>query len=236
MDTLPLITLLFALVATVAWIWLLVRGFKINAKWGFAILLLSPFSAIFFGVYHWDKQKQPFLLYTTTFTAMFALLIYMFTVSGGMEAVRIAYKFKQGNVTETMTEHLKNGMIPINYSVEEKSAQDGMFQQDPGFLSELEEDSDLMDTEPEAEATAAIEEKPVRTRLTYIPVKITDINKYIGATAKVTRKNVEEREYLITGVSPRHIEVAQRSRKGKFSFRFKNSDIKNIRVLINENY
>ena len=127
-------------------------------------------------------------------------------------------------------------MIPIKYSVEEKSAQDGMFQQDPQFLSEVEEDSDLVDAETPTEETAATKEKPIRTRLAYVPVKLTDINKYIGATAKVTRKNVEEREYLITGASPKHIEVAQRSTNGKFSFHFKNSDIENIRVLINENY
>ena len=238
MNTLLLIAAFFALVATGAWIWLLVRGFKTSALWGFGILLLSPISAIFFGVYYWEKQREPFLLYTTTITAMYSLLIYMFTVSGGMEAVRIAYNLQQGGMSQNMSEDFKREMMHANFSVEQKSILAEMFQQDPDFFNSdiSEENSEELDAETPTEETAEIKEKPVRHRLTYVPVKLSEIQKYIGTTAKVTRKNVEEKEYLITGASPRHIEVAQRSRSGNFSFHFKNSDIEKIRVLINEAY
>jgi hypothetical protein len=220
MDTLLLITRMFGLVALGALIWLTIRAFKTKPGWGFAVLLLSPFSAAVFGVKYWEEQREPFLLYIATFTATFALCVYLFAVSGGLELLGMTASSQRGMQTQTGTSH--DSFMHASYSVGET----------PGFTDEpVIEEIAAIEDEPVTK-----EEEPVRYRLTYVPIKLTEVKNYIGATAKITRKNAREKEYLITGASPRHIEIAQRGKGGKFSFHLKNSDIKNIRVLVNETY
>ncbi len=207
MDTLPLITQMFGLIALGALIWLTIRAFKISPGWGFAVLLLSPFSAAVFGVKHWKQQREPFLLYITTFTATFALCVFLFAVSGGLELLGMT-----GMQAQTGTSH--NNFMDTGYSAVETQA----------YIDEPE-------TEDSTKGTG-----PVRYRLTYVPIKLAEVKNYIGTNAKVKRKNVREKEYLITGASPRHIDLAHRSRGGHFSFQFRISDIEDIRVLVNEPY
>jgi hypothetical protein len=236
---------MFALTAICALIWLTIRAFKTNAGWGFAVLLLSPFSATVFGVKHWEKQREPFLLYITTFTATLALCIYLFTVTGGLELLRLSASIQQGIQAQILVENNRYGLMRTSYSVDEASGMDGRFHQDQEFANARlsENTTGALNAETRAEETADIEnehameeKKPVRYRLAYMPIKLIDTKNYIGTTAKITRKNVPEKEYRITGASPRHIELAQRSNGGQFSFRLKNSDIDNIRVLVNEPY
>ncbi len=245
MNTLPLITQLLALLACGSMIWLIIRAFKTHPGWGFAVLLLSPVSAIVFGVKFWDKQREPFLLYVTTLTATLVLCIYLFTVSGGTELLRFSANFQQEVQGKTMDRDGNGDLRRASFSVGEASAEDGMFRQDPDFSGahKSAENSGDMNAQTEPEETAGIDDepavedkKPVRYRLTYIPIKVSEIKKHIGTTAKITRKNVEEKEYLITGASPKHIELAQRSKHGRFSFHFKNRDIEKIRVLVKEPY
>jgi hypothetical protein len=229
MNTLPLVTQMFALTAIGALVWLTVRAFKTNAGWGIAVLLLSPFSATVFGVKHWEKEREPFLLYITTFTATFALCVYLFTVSGGLELLRLSTGIQQGNS--------QGDFMRTSYAVEEASVKDGRFLQVSGVDVAGAQDPEIPAEEADREDEPAMEkEKTVRYRLTYIPIKLAETKNYIGKTAKITRKNVPEKEYRITGVSTRHIELAQRSSGGQYSFHFKNSDIDNIRVLVNEPY
>jgi hypothetical protein len=220
---------MFALTAIGALIWLTIRAFKTNAGWGFAVLLLSPFSATVFGVKHWEKQREPFLLYITTFTATFALCIYLFTATGGLELLRLSTSIQQGNS--------QGGLMRTSYSVEAEPGIDGQFQQGSGLEVTGALDPEIPAEAADSEDEAVMkEEKPVRYRLAYIPIKFADTKYYIGATAKITRKNVPEKEYRITGASPRHIELAQRRNGGQFSFNFRYSDIDKIRVLVNEPY
>jgi len=220
MDTLLLVTWIFGLLALGALIWLTIRAFKTKPGWGFAVLLLSPFSAAVFGVKYWEEQREPFLLYITTFTATFALCVYLFAVSGGLELLGMTASSQQGMQEQTGAS--RDNFMHTGYSAGETPVITD---------ASLTEEVAVIEDEP-----AAKKEKPVRYRLTYIPIRLSEVRNYIGTTAKITRKNVREKEYLITGASHRHIEVAQRGRSGQFSFHFKNSDIKKIRVLVKETY
>lgn len=220
METLLLVTRIFGLVALGALIWLAIRAFKTKPGWGFAVLLLSPFSAAVFGVKYWEEQREPFLLYITTFAATFALCVYLFAVSGGLELLGMTASSQRGIPPQAETSH--DNFMHAGYSAEETP----VFTEEP-----VTEEIEVIEDEPVTK-----EKQPVRYRLTYVPIKISEVRNYIGTTAKITRKNAREKEYLITGASHRHIEVAQRGKSGKFSFHFKNSDIENIRVLINEAY
>ena len=245
METLPLITIIFSLLSFAALIWLIVRAFKTKLLWGFAVLLLSPVSATLFGVKYWEQQKKPFLLYITTFTTSFALSIYLFAVSVDSELLHLSSILQPEIQDRTLAKYANGELRRASFSAGDTSAEDGMFRQDPDFANSrmAVNSAGEMTTETPAEETAAGDKGPavknkktVRYRLKYIPIKLTEIKKHIGTTAKITRKNVAEKEYLITGASPKHIELAQRSKHGKFSFHFKNSDIENIRVLVREPY
>jgi len=229
MDTLPLITQIFGLIALGALIWLTIRAFKINPGWGFAVLLLSPFSAAVFGVRYWEEQREPFLLYITTFTATFALCVYLFAVSGGLELLGMSTSSQQGMQPGTG----RGNTMHTGYAVEGTPVfNDGSVTDE--IASTL--DAETGETEFSEDEADAKQQEPVRYRLTYVPIKLTEAKNYVGVTAKIKRKNVREKEYRIIGVSPRYIELAQRSKGGQFSFRIKNSDIENIRVLVNETY
>ena len=229
MDTLPLITQIFGLIALGALIWLTIRAFKINPGWGFAVLLLAPFSAVVFGVRYWEEQREPFLLYITTFTATFALCVYLFAVSGGLELLGMSTSFQQGMQPGTG----RGNTMHTGYAVEGTAAFiDGPVSDE--IASAL--DAETGETEFSEDEADAKQQEPARYRLTYVPIKLSEAKNYVGVTAKIKRKNVREKEYRIIGVSPRHIELAQRSKGGQFSFRIKKSDIDNIRILINEAY
>lgn len=235
MDTLPLVTQMFGLIAFGALIWLTIRAFKMNPGWGIAVLLLSPFGATAFGVKHWNEEREPFLLYITTFLATLALCVYLFTTFGGLEPLGLSASLQRGmqiqNLAGTSRDHFmrtraSDGEIPLSI---DKSATGKSTS--PADVDIPAEERATSEDKPVIEKN-----KPVRYRLTYLPIKLSEANNYIGSTAKVRRRNAREKEYLITGTSPRHIELAHRSKGGQFSFRFKNSDIENIRVLVKEAY
>ena len=118
MDTLLLITRIFGLTALGALIWLTIRAFKTKPGWGFAVLLLAPFSAAVFGVKYWEEQKEPFLLYITTFTATFALCVYLFAISGGLELLGMTASSQRGMQEQTGTS--RDNFMHASYSVGEK--------------------------------------------------------------------------------------------------------------------
>lgn len=55
--------ILLSLLFTVAWIWMIVIAFKNNQIiWGIMMIIFSIFPFFFYGIMHWDKGKQPFIL------------------------------------------------------------------------------------------------------------------------------------------------------------------------------
>ena len=55
MDMLLQLSQVFALIALVSLLWLIVRAFKKHALWGFSVLLFSPVSAACFGIRYWRE-------------------------------------------------------------------------------------------------------------------------------------------------------------------------------------
>jgi len=245
MNTPLLIAQLFALGATIALIWLVVRAFKKHIGWGLAVLLLSPFAATVFGIKYWKDEKRPFLVYISTFVTALALTLYLFTVWGGWELVQASQRVQQGIDNEDLTQadaraFMKAGLMFLEHSEPGPESQQQLelireeLDRQPGAIS------------PEPVATATKPEKKVYTlssitrkaapkqehyRLTYIPIKVADAKNYVGSTVKVTRRNVPEKEYRLTGATANSLEFSQRTKHGSFSFKFRNRDIEKIRVL-----
>ena len=245
MNTLLLIAQLFGLTATIALLWLVVRAFKKHIGWGFAVLLLSPFAATFFGIKYWDKEKKPFLAYISTFTTALALGLYVFTAWGGWDLVQASQQVRQGIQNEDLTETDARAFMNAGLSFIEKAKPAPEDQQQLDMIRE-ELNRQQAAGSAETPVTAPVPKKKVydlssiarkvkprekRYRLTYVPIEVTEAKDYVGSTVKVTRRNVPEKEYRLTGATSNSLEFAQRNSHGSFSFKFRHSDIEKIRVL-----
>lgn len=104
MHTLLYISQALGLVALFSLIWLIIRAFKKHILWGLAVLLLSPISALFFGIKYWRDEKKPFLAYMSSFGVATGLAAYVFTAWGGWEVVNTALNVNEGIHSEKLTE------------------------------------------------------------------------------------------------------------------------------------
>lgn len=245
MEILNYITSACLLLSSLALLWLVVRAFRRHVGWGVAVLLLSPISATAFGVSYWRDEKIPFLAYITTFATAITLSLYLFTVWGGWDVVRASLQAVQGDATQQTGSQSVLGFIKANLSFTEHGSRD---QRQPVAALLAEEQPEIQDDEPEVtEATnqeeieqvslnRKVKPKKERYRLVYTPIKVRDAKNYIGATMKVTRKNVKEKEYRLVSATPYSMEFSQRNQYGSFSFKFKNHEIEKIRVLLKEPY
>jgi hypothetical protein len=258
MDFLPLVTQLLGVMSLVALIWLIIRAFKKHVGWGFAVLLLSPIGATVFGIKYWRDEKKPFLAYISTSSAALALTLYLFSAWGGWELVGASHRVHQGIQTQTLTDEDARAFMDTSLNFIENSGlniQDQLkldfmreqlesqFQGTPAGETAPAAPAGEAGTEETAEAGADI--KPInkkvkprreRYRLAYQPIRIADAKNYVGATVKVTRKNVIEKEYRLIGATGNSLELTQRSSGGSYSFKFRTSDIEKIRVLTKQPY
>lgn len=114
MNTLLLAFQVLGLIAIAALIWLTVRAFKKHFLWGIAVSLLSPFSALFFGVKYWKDEKKPFLAYITSFGAVAGIALYVFTQWGGWDVVRMALRVHQGVQSEQLSQQDASDFMNAN--------------------------------------------------------------------------------------------------------------------------
>jgi hypothetical protein len=249
MNMLPLMTQAAAILTLAALIWLTVRAFRKNAAWGFAVLLLSPVSATFFGLKYWGEEKKAFLAYLTTFLATLVLALYLFTTWGGWELIRVTWQVNRGIQSEMLTARDAELFMKASLSFTEKS---GLDIQDEGRMrlvrQKLAREAEAQAAREKAAAEAAegqlsietiskkVEIKEERYRLVYLPIEVADAKNYVGSTVKVTRKNVPEKEYRLIGSSGSKLEFSQRAGHGSYSFHYRTRDIEKIRVLTKQQY
>jgi len=251
-DALNLLSQIMAGFTLLALLWLTARAFKMNAGWGLGVLLLSPVTAIAFGIRHWRREKFPFLVYMGTFTVTLALLVSLFTAWGGWELLSAGQAARQSLQDRTLTQNKADAFMKASLSFEKKS---GISYTNGNLLTrlqrELERKAEQEQIEARAAELAAQEEaegtgyqglyrrapkETERYRLVYKPLKVADAHRYIGSTVKVTRRNVEEKEYRLTGATRGSLQFAQKNRKGSYSFAYKKRDIESIRILTKEPY
>jgi len=124
MNTLLQVALAFGLISLAALVWLIIRAFKKHTLWGIAVTLLSPFSALFFGIKYWQEEKKPFLAYITSFSAATVLAVYVFTAWGGWEVVRMALKVHRGIQAEQLSQQDAFNFMHANLQFIEKASPD----------------------------------------------------------------------------------------------------------------
>lgn len=94
-------TLFFAvgLIALVAFVLLMIAGFKRSLWWGLALLFL-PFTTLIYAIKYWQEVKKPFLVYVGSNTLSIAIVGFVFTQLGGMQAVQMAQDLNAGSLTD----------------------------------------------------------------------------------------------------------------------------------------
>ena len=250
MNMLPVITQIAVISTLVAFLWLTVRAFMKTTGWGLAVMLLSPFSAAFFGIKYWSDEKKPFLVYMTSLVTAITLALYLFTTWGGWELVRAAHLVNKGIQSRMLTAQDAENFMKASLSFTEKS---GLDIQNPAGLEQISKklasEAEAKAAREQAAAEAAEAErlslenttqkapvKQVRYRLVYLPIEVADASNYVGSTVKVTRRNVPEKEYRLIGASGRKIELSQHAGRGSYSFKYNFRDIEKIRVLTKQPY
>ncbi|HAJ91210.1 MAG TPA: hypothetical protein DCO71_01080 [Gammaproteobacteria bacterium] len=250
MNVLPLITQIAVIFTLVALIWLTVQAFRKKPAWGLAVMLLSPVSAVFFGIKYWGDEKKAFLTYIMSFVTTATLALYLFSTWGGWELIRTTYHVDRGIQSRMLTAQDAEHFMKASLSFTEKSGlniQDEarMDQVSKKLASEAEAQAareqaaaeaakdDNMDVDTIAKKVAATKE---RYRLVYLPIKVADAKNHVGSTVKITRKNVPEKEYRLIGASGRRLELSQHAGRGSYSFHYNTRDIEKIRVLTRQQY
>jgi hypothetical protein len=72
--------------------------------------------------------------------------------------------------------------------------------------------------------------RPAKTRLVYVPIKLSEAGDHVGKVVKVKRKNSSEQQVLLTRVSPGGVHFERRKYGGTFAFSYRNQDIEELRV------
>lgn len=248
MNILTQIALLAGLIAGISLVWLAGRAFGKHVIWGLVVLFLSPLAAMFFGIRYWRDEKGPFLVYLATFSIAMTLGLYVFTVEGGWDAVRTALNNQQ-HIDHRMSGG--NGKMSFVHtslnSVAETPARKGQATTRPEQAEPVPHNTAGLTTNAGEQVTpgkgkpAVTSAKPTaaktRYRASYVAIPPSLADDYIGMTVKVKRMNRPEQDCVLRSVTPAGLGFEQHVRGGgTFSFRYKQSDIEELRVLVKQAY
>lgn len=246
MNTLYYLFNLAALVALVSYIWLVIVAFKKSIGWGFAVLLLSPITAIIFANKNWRKSKKPFLIYITTSTACFAYVGYIFVYLGGLDMVDMAQKIQQGKFSEqeaaqfmekTMDRMASSGLLD-EHDKKQLQQMQSAFQKTKTGVSDAQKEGAVPLTEtgigkvggtPEEEAEGGVASAEP-TAPEYKPIAVAEAGNYVGANIKVVGKDGVVHKGILKEVSTDRLVLETWVYDGTFGFELRSADIKSLQV------
>ena len=248
MNILSQIALLAGLIACISLIWLAGRAFGKHVLWGLVVLFLSPLAAVIFGIRYWRDEKGPFLVYIATFTIAATLGLYVFTVQGGWDTVRTALRNQQhmdlqffgGNAKMTFVHASLNPVTEAPVRNGKAAARHEQTGPVPTGTAGSQTNAGNQATS-EAGTPAVTSAKPTagkkRYRAAYITVPPSLADDYIGMTVKVKRMNRPEQDCVLRSATPAGLGFEQHVRGGgTFSFKYRQSDIEKLRVLVKQAY
>ena len=247
MNVLTQIALLTGLVAGISLIWLVGRAFGRHAGWGLGVLFLSPFAAVMFGIRYWRDEKKPFLVYITTFTIAVTLGLYIFTIQGGWNVVRNVLSQQQtdlqffngrGKMSFVHTSLNSAAESPARHS---KAAPQPEQSRPVPPVTTASPTTASVQAETGKRTLAVTSAKPTATkehyRAAYVEISPSRAHDYVGMTVKVKRMNRPEQDCVLRSVTSAGLGFEQRVRSGgTFSFKYRQSDIETLRVLVKQTY
>jgi len=248
MNIISQIALLAGLIAGISLIWLAGRAFGKHMIWGLVVLFLSPLAAVIFGIRYWRDEKGPFLVYVATFSIAMTLGLYVFTIQGGWDAVRTAIRNQQHIDLRMSGENGKMSFVHTSLNpVAKAPVRNGKEVARPEQIGPVPTETAGSQTSagnqvtPEAGTPAVTSAKPTvakkRYRASYVAISPSLADEYIGMTVKVKRMNRPEQDCVLRSVTPAGLGFEQHVRGGgTFSFRYRQSDIEKLRVLVKQSY
>ena len=248
MNILTQIALLAGLIAGISLLWLSGRAFGKHVAWGLVVLFLSPLAAIIFGIRYWREEKGPFLVYVATFSIAATLGLYVFTVQGGWDSVRTALRNQQHMDLQFSSGNGKMTFVHTGLNaVAETPERNGKTAAPPEPAGPVSHKTTGLTTNTDGQAadekgTPAVKSaKPTvrkkRYRASYVAVPPSRAHDYIGMTVKVKRMNRPEQDCVLRSVTPAGLGFEQHVRGGgTFSFKYRQSDIEKLRVLVKQAY
>ncbi|MGB7932657.1 MAG: hypothetical protein WCH04_10620 [Gammaproteobacteria bacterium] len=248
MNILSQIALLAGLIAGISLIWLAVRAFGKHVAWGLVVLFLSPLAAVIFGIRYWRDEKGPFLVYVATFSIAMTLGLYVFTLQGGWNTVRTALRNQQYVDLQISSGNGKMSFVHTSLnSVAEKPVRNDKAAAQPEQAKPVPHNTAGLTTNagrqvaPEKGTPAVTSAKPTaekkRYRAGYVAIPPSLADDYIGMTVKVKRMNRPEQDCVLRSVTPAGLGFEQHVRGGgTFSFKYRQSDIEKLRVLVKQAY
>jgi hypothetical protein len=241
-----------AIVTLTALFWLSLRAFGKHAGWGLAVLLFSPLGAAAFARKYWKECRKPLTVYAASLLVTLVLALYLFNAWGGWDLIRTGTRVHQGMQVNELASRDASNFLKANLAFTERSGLEIRNIPEAEYAREylvreaVEAARQAAEPEPadEFEEARALPYHDMRRkvkslddsgyRLVYLTIDVSEAYKYIGSTVKVTRRNVVEKEYRLTGVSKNRLKFAQRNRSGNFSFSFRSRDIEKLRVLVKQ--
>lgn len=104
MDPLLIILIALGVLTLVTLFWLGLTASRKNAVWGIAVLLLSPVSAVIYGISHWRDARKPFLAYSVSLLSAIALGVYLVHASGIWQVMHTSLQMHRAILSETFSD------------------------------------------------------------------------------------------------------------------------------------
>jgi hypothetical protein len=103
MEPLLLILLASGVMSLVTLFWLGVNAARKSTLWGMLVLLLSPLSAVIYGIRHWQDSRVPFLAYSISLVFAIALGTYLLHASGTWQVMQTSMYMHQAVLSKDLS-------------------------------------------------------------------------------------------------------------------------------------
>ena len=83
--------------------WLGVNAARKNTLWGMLVLLLSPVSAVIYGIKYWQDSRLPFLAYSLSLVSAITLGAYLLHASGTWQVMQTSMHMHQAILSKDLS-------------------------------------------------------------------------------------------------------------------------------------
>lgn len=225
-------------------VWLVVVAFMRSPKWGWLVLLLSPFSAIAFAYRHWRHAAFPFVGYLLSLCATLGLAGHLFAQAGGMEAIATLRRIESGELSE---DEARQSMARVLEKMQAaglvSESQLREFENLRSLLRDMGREREAAPppvTEGEAAESPAFAIQPKQKvtvaalaapRRVYRDVPLEEAHLYVGQEVKIVTENEVERLAVLAGVAGDVLRFEQQVGKGEMAFEMRGYEIRSLKIL-----
>jgi hypothetical protein len=103
MEPLLLILLASGVISLVTLFWLGVNAARKSTLWGMLVLLLSPVSAVIYGIKYWQDSRLPFLAYSLSLVSAITLGAYLLHASGTWQVMQTSMHMHQAVLSKDLS-------------------------------------------------------------------------------------------------------------------------------------